>query len=132
MRFKLVEDTNSIISKILVDVRNEFVDKFGEDNLYGKCIAASDKIVELLNNHGIASHTVEGWVLYDDDSGCSDRPYDEHTWVETSDGRILDVTATQFNSFMDIPFSPIINQNKLPHNYYYDEPIFALDDYWIF
>ena len=127
MKFKLFENQD-IIYSVLFRVRKEVVNKYGEDNLYGKCIESSDRIVELLSELHIQAHTVEGWVLYDYDEGCSDRPYDEHTWVETPDGRVLDVTATQFNSFMEEPFDDIIYGYGLPYNYFYEEPLFAIED----
>lgn len=89
--------------------------------LYGKCIEASDKIVELLNKEGIDAKTIEGWCLYDFDDGCSDRPYDEHTWVELKDGTYIDVTATQFQSFIDEDIPEIIIGDK-PYYMSYEEP----------
>ena len=47
-------------------------------------------------NVGAYSHI---WCVYEDDSSCSDRCYDEHTWVEC-EGYYIDVTADQFNSCM--------------------------------
>ena len=111
---------NSEIYNICKQVRKEVVDKYGDDFLQGKCIEASERLVELLKQHGISAKTVEGWVNYDYCDGCSDRPYDEHTWVETSDGLILDVTATQFNSFMKEDYPEIIMQTELPYGYSYN------------
>lgn len=118
---KLVNNEQSY-KEIASQVRKEIVDKYGEDFLYGKCIEASEKIVELLSKEGINSKTIEGWVHYDCDEGCTDRDYDEHTWVETEDGYIIDVTATQFNSFMEEDYPDIIISKELPHGYSYDEP----------
>lgn len=112
-----------IVEPILTEVRKEMIDKYGEDFLYGKCIEASDRIVELLSQKGIEASTIEGWVHYDFDEGCSDRPYDEHTWVETSSHLICDVTATQFNAFMEEDYPEIICQYKLPHGFQYSETI---------
>lgn len=111
-----------IVEPILTRVRKEMIDKYGEDFLYGKCIEASDRIVELLKLKGIEASTIEGWVHYDFDEGCSDRPYDEHTWVETSSHLICDVTATQFNAFMEEDYPEIICQYKLPYGFQYSEP----------
>lgn len=90
------KDKSGKVYNICKQVREELVNKYGKDFLYGKCIEASDKIVKLLSEEGIKAKTVEGWCLYDNDEACSDRPYDEHTWVELEDGTYVDVTATQF------------------------------------
>ena len=128
--FEEYNDNNEqLYREIASQVRKEIVDKYSEDFLYGKCIEASEKIVELLAKEGVKSTTVEGWVHYDCDEGCTDRDYDEHTWVETEDGYIIDVTATQFNHFMDEDYPAVIVQNELPWGYSYDEPDSYLDDY---
>lgn len=77
------------------------VDKYGiGTNLAGHCIEASDRIVELLAEIDVKAKAVEGWCIYDDEYYGSDRPYDEHTWVELEDGYYIDVTADQFNPGM--------------------------------
>lgn len=115
-------DRYNEIYNICKEIRNEIVSKYGEDNLYGKCIEASDKIVEKLKDIGIKASTIEGWCIYDDDSSCSDRGYDEHTWVELTDGTYIDVTATQFEYFMYDDIPEIIIGEK-PEYMIYDEPI---------
>ena len=89
-----IDNNKQLYREIASQVRKEIIDKYSEDFLYGKCIEASDRIVDLLAKKGIKSIAVEGWVHYDCDDGCTDRDYDEHTWVETEDGYIIDVTAT--------------------------------------
>ena len=120
--FEKFVSTEQLYKEIASQVRKEIVNKYGEDFLYGKCIEASEKIVALLSKEGINSKTVEGWVHYDCDEGCTDRDYDEHTWVETGDGYVIDVTATQFNSFMEEDYPAIIVSKELPYGYSYDEP----------
>lgn len=116
-----------IINKICKQVRDEIVSKYGEDNLYGKCIEASERIVELLKQNDVYATTIEGWCIYDDDSGCSDRPYDEHTWVELADSTYIDVTATQFQSFIYEDIPDIIIGSK-PDYMVYEEPD-IIDEY---
>ena len=110
-----------IIYSICKKVRKELIEKYGEDNLHGKCIEASDKIIKLLSEQNIQSHYVEGWCIYDDEQYGSDRQYDEHTWVELEDKTYIDVTADQFSygMFRDIP--EIIIGEK-PEYMIYDEP----------
>lgn len=123
-----IENKNiNIINKICKQVRDEIVSKYGEDNLYGKCIEASERIVELLKQNNIYATTIEGWCIYDDDSGCSDRPYDEHTWVELADSTYIDVTATQFQSFIYEDIPDIIIGSK-PNYMVYEEPD-IIDEY---
>lgn len=121
--FEEYNDNNEqLYREIASQVRKEIIDKYGEDFLYGKCIEASDRIVDLLSKEGINSKTIEGWVHYDCDEGCTDRDYDEHTWVETEDGYVIDVTATQFNAFMEEDYPDVIISKELPYRYSYDEP----------
>ena len=113
------------------DVRSHMVHTYGEDFLHGKCIEASDMIVDLLKQKDVDAKAVEGWVTYDNPEGCTDRDYDEHTWVEVKsleDTFILDVTATQFNHFMDEDYPPIIIAGELPYGFSYEEPKNSLLD----
>jgi hypothetical protein len=93
-------------------------------DIAGRCIEASELIVEILKCLGFkTTKTVEGWCLFDNQDYGSDRPYDEHTWVEIKD-IYIDVTADQFNVAMyaDTEFKPIIIQKGLPHGMRYYEP----------
>lgn len=111
-------------------VRKEMVEKYGEF-LGGKCIEASDRIVEKLSTVlGVEAVTVEGWCQYDDECYGSDRPWDEHTWVEVpSLGLYIDVTADQFNYGMDVEneYPEILVREGLPHGMRYNEP--SWDEY---
>ena len=120
-------EVKDFIKHILVVCRGyiEAIHGTGTD-LCGSCIEASELIVFILKYFGYNNcKTVEGWCEYDDDSSCSDRPYDEHTWVELENGRIyVDITADQFNYCMykSNKFAPIIMQRDLPHGMCYEEP----------
>lgn len=115
---------NSFI-KIAQSVRDEMIAIYGDD-LQGKCIEASEKIVErILLDLGIEAITVEGWCQYDDECYGSDRPWDEHTWVEMPElGLYIDVTAEQFNHgmFSENDYAAVIVCKGLPHGMRYDEP----------
>ena len=95
---------NQIKDQLLL-LRNNLVSKYGEDNLYGKCIEASDEVLLILKNFNIKAKSVEGWCVYDDASSCSNDPYDAHTWVEAiinDKTYMFDVTLTQFSFFISI------------------------------
>lgn len=112
------------IKMFLEIVRADVVSQHGEDNLHGTCIEASELISKELNKHGIKNTIVEGWCLYDDENYGSDRPYDEHTWVEiVSQGKtiVLDVTLDQFKYGMDEPIPPVYIGEK-PEFLVYEEP----------
>jgi hypothetical protein len=95
-------------------------------NLCGRCIEASELIVSMLNYFGYMNcKTVEGWCKFDDDSSCSDAPYDPHTWVEAENSKVyIDVTADQFNTCMykENEYPGIIFRVGLPYGMCYDEP----------
>lgn len=119
-------DLTNKIYNICKLVRNKIISKYGKDHLYSSCIETSDMIIDLLSKEGIKAHVVEGYCIYDDIYFGSDRPWDEHAWVELEDKTYIDVTADQFESgmFRDIP--EIIIGDK-PEYMVYEEPDF--DDY---
>lgn len=114
----------NIVEQAAKKARDYIVSKYGtETDLCGRCIEASDYLVDLLTDSSIPAKAVEGYIIYDNDENCSDRAWDEHTWVELSDGTVVDVTVEQFNPMMDIDYPPILIQ-KNPHGYVYDKPDF--------
>ena len=110
------------VYEIAEKVRKEVEGNYG-DFLNGKCIEASDRISLLLKEKNIPHKIVEGWCVYDDFISCTDRPYDEHTWIELidEDKTYIDVTATQFASFIDEEIPEII-VGKRPYYMQHNEP----------
>ena len=110
------------IYEICFNTRKNILKKYSD--VQGKCIEASEMIQEELNKLMVSSKLIEGWCLYDDDSNCTDRCYDEHTWLELEDGTYIDVTADQFEYciYDDIP--EIIIGEK-PYYMLYDKPKFT-------
>lgn len=119
------KDIYDILVEVATDVRNSLVlkNKNVNENLYGCCICASNSIHDKLKALGIDSTVVEGWCVYEDDSSCSDRCYDEHTWLECN-GYYVDVTASQFNSCMFNDLADIIVQKEKPTCMQCEEPTF--------
>lgn len=111
-----------IIKNVLIMVRHDLEEKYQTEDLQGKCVEASEAIVSILQALGYKNaKIVEGWCHYDDASGCSNRDYDEHTWVEL-EGWYLDATADQFNHFIDKPFEKIVISETLPYCIDYESP----------
>lgn len=111
------------IYDIAKSVRDELVHKYG-DCLCGKCVEASEIIAEKLTQAGIECEIIEGWCVYDEFMGCSDRPYDEHTWVVATvcnKKLYIDVTADQFQPYIDEEIPPIIIGHQ-PTYMQIDEP----------
>ena len=108
---------------IASQVRKEIEEKYMNTNpaLHGTCVAASERVEQLLTEAGYHCTFVEGWVVYDDDSACTDRCYDEHSWIEC-EGYYIDVTASQFNSLMETDFPNVIVSKSKPESMVYDEP----------
>ncbi len=59
----------------------------------GCCEIASDLLAEYLLENGIVTHCVHGEYYFD----YRENKY-PHTWLETNDGYIIDITADQFRS----------------------------------
>ena len=133
IRVLRLSNTDKSMLLIVHTVRKFMESNYGTgEALQGYCIEASEYIAYLLKTLCKSDvRTVEGWCLYDDASGCSDRPYDEHTFVlwKNANGNTiyLDVTADQFNSYMDEKFNAIEIRDKLPHGIYYKEPEAGVD-----
>lgn len=109
-----------IIEQTAQTVRETLLCLYGE-NLTGHCIEASELICELLLVKGIRHATmIEGWCLYENDENCTDRCYDEHTWVEVDD-IYVDVTADQFNPCMFHKLSSVIVGSR-PDCMVYERP----------
>ena len=118
-------NSNNVVYQCAKEARNYITNKYGtETDLCGRCIEASDYLVKLLNDKGVKAQTVEGYVVYDIDENCSDRAWDEHTWVELEDGTVVDVTVEQFNYQMYEDYPPILIE-KDPHGYVYEKPNFS-------
>lgn len=119
-----------LLEKIAKIVRSLMEAMYGTGtDLCGHCIEASELICEALKTFGASNaKTVEGWCCFDDESYGSDRPWDEHTWVEIGD-IYVDVTADQFNPGMykENEFEPIVIRKGLPYCMTREEPTW--DDY---
>lgn len=109
------------VYKIAQEVRSELDKKYKD--ITGHCVEASDMIKERLDKLGIQSEVVEGYCVYDDDSSCTDRCYDEHTWVIADGDVYVDVTADQFNSCLyDCNQFPAITISTIPECMVIEEP----------
>ena len=92
------------VLKIAKDVRKEVVKEYGSDDLNAYCMEASEKLALRLNAAGFkTAKAIRGW--YEVDEGIIEDDSDEerfdptHYWVEV-DGKILDITGSQFQEFV--------------------------------
>ena len=112
---------NPEVYKVAQEVRNELDKKY--EDITGHCIEASDMIKERLGRLGIQSEVIEGYCIYDDDSSCTDRCYDEYTWVVVNGDVYVDVTADQFNSCLyDCNKFPPVTISTIPECMVIEEP----------
>lgn len=89
------------IFKLVKPIRTKLDKKHKGDRLYGECVKASELVKKALTKAGIKCKIVKGWCIYDDSRSCSDRDYDEHTWVEVSKTNlIVDITLDQFEFYI--------------------------------
>ena len=129
------ENLKEMVEHIAKAVRNYMEVSYGTGtDLAGHCIEASEYIEKIVKYFGYKDiKSVEGWCLFDSEDYGSDRPYDEHTWIELNQGKIyVDVTADQFNPgmYMENQFEPIIINKGLPEGMRYEEPEEGVD-YWL-
>ena len=81
--FRKYKNLMSQIESIAKIVRRVFEDRIGTGtDLCGYCIWASELLLGIYVSLGYMGRTVEGWCEFDDEYYGSDRPYDEHTWLE--------------------------------------------------
>jgi len=105
----------------LYELRSYLEEKYS-NNIEGKCVESSELVFNYLNTQNIKSIIIEGYCKYDDDSSCSDRDYDEHTWVEIpSLNLIIDLTLDQFSFGIDMDI-PKVYIGNLPYFLKYEEP----------
>lgn len=125
--FTVPETLEKAVPMVAESIRNYLELRYGKD-LTGRCVEASNLITSHLSLYGfVRTREVSGWCLYDDPIGCSTRPYDEHTWVEAESTKLpkrlyIDITADQFNRYVDDKYSKINITKKLLHNMSYTEP----------
>lgn len=105
----------------LLLIRKDLETKYSTP-LFGKCIESSELVLNYLSSKKIKAVVIEGWCLYDDEHYGSDRPYDEHTWVEIpSLGIIVDLTLDQFQAGINDTIETVFI-GPLPYFLKYKEP----------
>lgn len=128
------DNVRDAIQKIAKSMRIFLERQYGTGtNLCGHCIEASEYLEVLLRHYGISAvKQVEGYCLWEDECYGSDRPYDDHTWVEIGNQYYLDITADQFNNgfFDKNHFKPIEFRSRTPKEMMKTEPIDG-EDYWL-
>lgn len=127
--FRKYKNLMSQIESIAKIVRRVFEDRIGTGtDLCGYCIMASELLLGIYVSLGYMGRTVEGWCEFDDEYYGSDRPYDEHTWLElfvNNKKLYIDITADQFNPGMykENEYPAITINMGLPHGMSYSEPV---------
>lgn len=88
------------------------------ENMMGKCIEASDKLVYMLKHQGYSRvRAKQVWVLYQNFESCSNYCFEEHWIVEVAYGEYkwyVDLTLEQFGWAFDFALPPIWIGTKLP------------------
>ena len=108
------------IKNVAVSIKVQLNKKYGMkyENLMGKCIEASDTLVEKLKLYGFNAEAKQVWCLYENFETCSNYCYEEHWIVKVTKGRdkvFIDLTIKQFQwaFFKELP--SIYFSNKLPN-----------------
>lgn len=127
--FRKYKNSMSQVESVAKIVRKVFEDRIGTGtDLCGYCIMASELLLGIYVSLGYMGRTVEGWCEFDDEYYGSDRPYDEHTWLElfvNNKKLYIDITADQFNPGMykENEYPAITINMGLPHGMSYSEPV---------
>ena len=127
--FRKYKNSMSQVESVAKIVRKVFEDRIGTGtDLCGHCIRASELLLGIYVSLGYMGRTVEGWCEFDDEYYGSDRPYDEHTWLElfaNNKKLYIDITADQFNPGMykENEYPAITISMGLPHGMSYSEPV---------
>lgn len=101
-------------------VRNTLAKKYGykSEDMLGKCIEASDKLVYMLKHQGYDNvQAKQVWVLYQNFESCSNYCFEEHWIVEVTVGKLkwyVDLTMDQFQWAFDLSLPSIWIGSKLP------------------
>lgn len=122
----------NVVCFIAQEVRDALESKYPMP-LYGRCVEATEIIVEKLIDSGFEAESREGWCLYEDEDYGTSHPYDEHTWCEVSiPGRtnvlVVDVTLDQFQGgfFQELPR---VYVGEMPSFFQYSRPELDSDEY---
>lgn len=88
-----------------------------QGNLMGRCIEATDDLVEIYNSVGFQAKAKQVWCLYEYFESCSNYCYEEHWLVELINGKeklYIDITLDQFQWAFTKKLPELYMQNKLP------------------
>ena len=133
VRYKY-NDGEDIIRKIAAKLRTFLERQYGSGTaLAGHCIEACCYLETTLNYMGLqGTKQIEGWCLWDDEYYGSDRPFDEHTWLEIGGHYYLDITADQFNPGFSTEnhFKPVEFRVFCPDEMRKTKPVEGRD-YWL-
>ena len=103
-------------------VRKELESKYGTGthDLMGKCIEATDKLVDLYRKAGLRAEAKQVWVLYENFESCTNCCYEEHWITVVYDGSqklYVDTTMSQFQWAFTVNFTKVFISEKLPNFY---------------
>lgn len=115
------------ISEIANYERALLESKYGNksENMMGKCIEATDTLVEIYKQHGFNAEAKQVWCLYEYFESCSNYCYEEHWLVKITKGndtRYIDVTMDQFQWAFSKKLPKVFKGRKLPNFYLSRKP----------
>lgn len=110
-----IKDKTTILT-VAQQERSVLLNKYNA-NLIGKCIEASDRLVEIYKSIGYQAKAKQVWCLYEYFESCSNYCYEEHWLAELIKGKeklYVDITLDQFQWAFSRKLPEIWMQNKLP------------------
>ena len=115
------------LKQYAIYVRQVILRKY--NSTFGRCIEASDNLVDLLNKNGYKAKAIQVWVLYEYFEGCTDICYEEHWFVKVKVGNrnvYVDTTIDQFQWAFSRALPEIYIDAKLPLFYLKSKPSKAI------
>lgn len=110
-----------------LNIYRDIIKEFGD--VTGNCVDMSEKLIETMKykyTHPVEYRLVEGWVSYDFYETCTNRSYDEHSWVEVFyNGKlvyVVDLSGEQFNYYLTYRMPQCYIGTERPKNWSVEEP----------
>ena len=109
-----------ILNSLAENMYQNLCAKYTQNGLIGKCIEATDALVENYKQYGLNAKAKRVFVLYQNYYNCTDLCFEEHWLVDVERQKkhfFVDTTISQFQWASYLVLPPILISNQLPTFY---------------